>query len=123
MAQYEDRAYTLYPGTPYTLLTITIYSTTQVVQLTSLRPNADLFCALLRDSLKVELQRGQMKLVKPFTKTSFSEILVAQASDDEKEAAAARAEDANAAETMYTGGLGLKFKFPGDARKCVFLHV
>lgn len=60
-----------------------------------------------------------MKLVKPFSKTSFSEILLATASDDEKEAAAAREEDLRAAETMYTGGLGLKFKYPGDARKCV----
>lgn len=89
------------------------------MQLTSLRPNADLFCALLRDSLKVELQRGQMKLVKGFSKTCFSEILLATASEDEKEAAAAREEDLTAADTMYTGGLGLKFKFPGDARKYV----
>ena len=41
----------------------------QIVQLTSLRPTADLFCALLRDSLKLELERGQMKLVKSFAKT------------------------------------------------------
>ena len=64
-----------------------------------------------------------MKLVKPFSKTSFSEILVALTSEDEKEVAAAKAEDQTAAETMYTGGLGLKFKFPGDARKYVFVFT
>ena len=60
-----------------------------------------------------------MKLVKPFTRTSYSEFLVASASEDEKDAAAARLEDLTETELAYTGGLGLKFKFPGDARKCV----
>ncbi|KAH8104027.1 TBC-domain-containing protein [Cristinia sonorae] len=88
-----------------------------VVQLTALRPTADLFCALLRDSLKVELQRGQMKLVKGFTKTCYSEILVASASEDDKDPAAAKQEELTPEELVYTGGLGLKFKFPGDPRK------
>ena len=54
-------------------------------------------------------------------------MLVANASDstDEKgaEAAAAKAEEGAVAgtssESMYLGGLGLKFKFPGDPKKCV----
>ena len=95
------------------------------MQLTSLRPTADLFCSLLRDALKVELQKGNMKAVKGFVKMSYSEQLVANASDnsDEKAAAAeaAKAEDGSAAgtssESMYLGGLGLKFKFPGDPKK------
>lgn len=97
------------------------------MQLTSLRPTADLFCSLLRDALKVELQKGNMKTVKGFVKTCYSEMLVANASDstDEKsaEAAAAKAEEGAVAgtssESMYLGGLGLKFKFPGDPKKCV----
>ena len=97
------------------------------MQLTSLRPTADLFCSLLRDALKVELQKGNMKAVKGFVKTCYSELLVANASEvaDEKagEAAAAKAEDgstaATSSESMYLGGLGLKFKFPGDPKKWV----
>ena len=96
------------------------------MQLTSLRPTADLFCSLLRDALKVELQKGNMKTVKGFVKTCYSELLVANASEstDEKasDAAAAKAEESATAgtssESMYLGGLGLKFKFPGDPKKC-----
>ncbi|KAL1945053.1 hypothetical protein VTO73DRAFT_2673 [Trametes versicolor] len=100
-----------------------------VVQLTSLRPTADLFCSLLRDALKVELQKGKMKAVKPFIKTCYSELLVANASApenaEEKDGGGASKHAANedggpsspAADSMYLGGLGLKFKFPGDAKK------
>ncbi|KAI0741988.1 TBC-domain-containing protein [Daedaleopsis nitida] len=92
-----------------------------VVQLTSLRPTADLFCSLLRDALKVELQKGKMKAVKGFVKTCYSELLVANATapeqSDEKLAEAAKTEEMTAAESMYLGGLGLKFKFPGDPKK------
>lgn len=89
------------------------------MQLTSLRPTADLFCSLLRDSLKVELQRGQMKVVKGFVKTCYSEILVASTENEEKENAAGKVEEATIIEpeSMYLGGLGLKFKFPGDPKK------
>lgn len=88
------------------------------MQLTALRPTADLFCSLLRDALKAELNRGQMKAVKSFVQTCYSEVLVANAEEGEekeKEAAAAP----TSSESPYLGGLGLKFKFPGDARKCV----
>ena len=87
----------------------------QVVQLTSLRPTADLFCSLLRDALKAELNRGQMKAVKTFVQTCYSEILVVNTEEgDEKDGAAPKAD---ASESPYLGGLGLKFKFPGDPRK------
>lgn len=91
------------------------------MQLTSLRPTADLFCSLLRDALKVELQKGKMKAVKGFVKTCYSELLVANATapeqSDEKLAEATKTEEMTAAESMYLGGLGLKFKFPGDPKK------
>ncbi|KZT07569.1 TBC-domain-containing protein [Laetiporus sulphureus 93-53] len=90
-----------------------------VVQLTSLRPTADLFCSLLRDALKAELQQGRMKTVKNFVKTCYSEILIAAADNEEKGIDAVKAAEAAAADadSMYLGGLGLKFKFPGDPKK------
>lgn len=89
-----------------------------MIHITSLRPTADLFCSLLRDALKVELQRGRMKLVKPFVKTCYSEVLVSSAENEEKEAEAAKTDDNSAhSEAAYLGGLGLKFKFPGDPKK------
>lgn len=94
------------------------------MQLTSLRPTADLFCSLLRDALKVELQRGQMKLVKSFVKTCYSEVLVSTSSivgENEREDGSLINEDkdAESQDIAYHGGLGLKFKFPGDPKKCV----
>ncbi|KAJ7595834.1 rab-GTPase-TBC domain-containing protein [Mycena floridula] len=94
-----------------------------VVQLTSLRPTADLFCALLRDGLKIELQRGQMKTVKSFIKTCYSEALISTSSgvaDNEREDGSLISEEKDHAaprESTYHGGLGLKFKFPGDPKK------
>ncbi|KAK7033909.1 hypothetical protein VNI00_012533 [Paramarasmius palmivorus] len=84
-----------------------------IVQLTSLRPTADLFCSLLRDALKLELQRGMMKQVKGFVKTCYSEVLVTS-TETEKEAGE---EKDSAEESTYHGGLGLRFKFPGDPKK------
>lgn len=106
----------------------------QIVQLTALRPTADLFCALLRDALKSQLQRGQMKAMKAFVKTCYSEELLSAGADVEQEKAATDAgqspltdggagnEDASKAqdgEPKFHGGLGLKFKFPGDPKKYV----
>ncbi|KAH9933426.1 rab-GTPase-TBC domain-containing protein [Fomitopsis serialis] len=89
-----------------------------VIHITSLRPTADLFCSLLRDALKVELQRGRMKTVKPFVKVCYSEVLVASAESEEKEAEAAKTDDNSSInDSAYLGGLGLKFKFPGDPKK------
>ena len=85
--------------------------------MTSLRPTADLFCSLLRDGLKAELQRGQMKTVKSFVQTCYSEILVASEDWDEKDKDLKTKLDSSGTESMHLGGLGLKFKFPGDPRK------
>ena len=98
------------------------------MQLTSLRPTADLFCALLRDALKVELQKGQMKLVKGFVKTCYSEVLVSDSStagnNEREDGSLINSEgDGGAQETSYHGGLGLKFKFPGDPKKYVHLNL
>lgn len=70
----------------------------------------------------MELQRGHMKLVKSFVKSCYSEVLVSEASnarDNENEDGSLITEDVNAngQGTSYHGGLGLKFKFPGDAKK------
>jgi TBC1 domain family member 8/9 len=98
----------------------------QVVQLTALRPSADLFCALLRDALKAELQRGQMKAVKAFVRTCYSEALLATTSNvaaTEREDGSLIKADEPGGEAVtaegpaYLGGLGLRFKFPGDPKK------
>ena len=97
----------------------------KIVQLTSLRPTADLFCAVLRDALKVELEHGQMKLVKAFVKTCYSEVLVSSTStvaDIEREDGSLISEEkdnASPTESTYHGGLGFRFKFPGDPKKWV----
>ena len=91
-----------------------------------LRPTADLFCAYLRDALKKELQRGQMKAMKSFVRTCYSEYLIPASShvaDNEREDGSLIPgnEDGTltTGEKFFLGGLGLKFKFPGDAKKCV----
>ncbi|KAG1738928.1 rab-GTPase-TBC domain-containing protein [Suillus paluster] len=93
-----------------------------IVQLTSLRPTADLFCSLLREALKAELQRGQMKAVKGFVKTCYSEELVSPSgvADNEREDGSLitdAKEGCPPPETEFHGGLGLQFKFPGDPKK------
>ena len=71
----------------------------------------------------MELQKGHMKLVKGFVKTSYSELLVSNSTapdgmDEKAEAKAAeRAQEGSASDSMYLVGLGLKSKFPGDPKK------
>ncbi|KAJ3497556.1 hypothetical protein NLJ89_g10334 [Agrocybe chaxingu] len=106
----------------YALSLLTWHGMKIIVQLTSLRPTADLFCSLLRDALKVELQRGQMKLVKGFVKTCYSELLISETSnagDNEHEDGSLITDEKSGSrqEVSYHGGLGLKFKFPGDPKK------
>ena len=99
----------------------------QVIQLTALRPTADAFCKLLRDALKAQLDAGQMKYVKSFAKTLYSEALIAPSStvaDTEREDGSlleVTTEKGGKTEAKhdYHGGLGLTFKFPGDAKKWV----
>lgn len=63
-----------------------------------------------------------MKAVKGFVKTCYSELLVANATapdnGDEKAGDASKTDDTTG-DSMYLGGLGLKFKFPGDPKKWV----
>ncbi|CAG7851504.1 Putative GTPase-activating protein AN11010 [Serendipita indica DSM 11827] len=93
------------------------------IQLTALRSTADAFCANLRDALKIQLDLGRMKQVKQFVKTCYSEVLIPVSNpeaDNEREDGSIMTEggDGNAlAKTTYHGGLGLTFKFPGDAKK------
>ncbi|KAJ2923599.1 hypothetical protein H1R20_g13497, partial [Candolleomyces eurysporus] len=104
----------------YALSLLTWHGLKLVVQLTSLRPTADLFCSLLKDALKIELQKGQMKLVKTFVKTCYSEVLVngsSSAPENEREDGSLDDQVPNSEEIAYHGGLGLKFKFPGDPKK------
>lgn len=59
-----------------------------------------------------------MKSVKGFVKTCYSEVLVSGSAftpSDEKDEHSA----SEASESSYHGGLGLRFKFPGDPKKCV----
>jgi hypothetical protein len=69
--------------------------------------------------LKIELQKGQMKAVKGFTKTCFSESLIADPLVVDGEEGDAAKED----HVSYQGGLGLKYKFPGDPKKYVRLLI
>ncbi|KAG6894089.1 hypothetical protein C0992_007546 [Termitomyces sp. T32_za158] len=74
-------------------------------------------------------RRGQMKLVKQFVKTCYSETLVSDSSsvaDNEREDGRLISEEKDNAtprETTYHGGLGLRFKFPGDPKKEVTQHI
>jgi hypothetical protein len=83
------------------------------------------FCTLLLDALKIELQKGQMKAVKTFVKRCYSEALISTSSnvaDNEREDGSLISEETDGAparEHLYHGGLGLRFKFPGDPKKCV----
>lgn len=104
----------------------------QVVQLTSLRSAADTFSALLRDTLKQELDRGQMRAVKPFARTLYSEVIIPVGSnvaiDKEREDGSIikdpdAPEDSDAIQGEYLGGLGFTFKFPGDAKKYASLPI
>ncbi|KAJ6568400.1 rab-GTPase-TBC domain-containing protein [Mycena vulgaris] len=100
----------------YALSLSTWHGAKIIVQLTSLRPTADLFCSLLRDALKIELQRGQMRAVKGFVKTCYSEALVSTTShvaDNEREDGSLISEEKDdpvPRESTYHGGLGLKYK-------------
>ncbi|EJU03585.1 TBC-domain-containing protein [Dacryopinax primogenitus] len=93
------------------------------VQLTSLRPTADSFCAQLRDALKAQLP--QMKKLRPFIRVCYSEHLIKQdgeeyidAEDDVKDGLEDGVDETiKEAQTEFLGGLGLTFKFPGDPKK------
>ncbi|GAA5832894.1 hypothetical protein JCM11251_000520 [Rhodosporidiobolus azoricus] len=110
-----------------------------VVQLNSLRPTNDQFCANLRVRLKAALPL--MKSLKPFANTFFSEWFLSP--EREQEEMYKKADDAKVGELIsfddkgkgrevdddepwntewgidagFHAGLGMIFKFPGDPRK------
>ncbi|CAE6364637.1 unnamed protein product [Rhizoctonia solani] len=95
-----------------------------IVQLTSLRPTADAFCNHLRDALKVQLQSGQMKTLKTFVKTCYSESALLSSStfaeNEREDGSFITNEERGAGDEptpQFLGGLGLIHKFPGDAKK------
>lgn len=96
-----------------------------VVQITSLRPTADQFSSMLLTALRAQLQQGSMKLLKPFVKTLYSEVLIppsSSAMDKEREDGSIIKdpdfpEGSEVIHGDYHGGLGFEFKFPGDAKK------
>ena len=87
-----------------------------------------MFCTYLREALKTQLQRGQMKAMKSFVKTCYSEELLSAGAGTTAEIEQEKAgpdpstsPPANEKSTgdgpTFHGGLGLKFKFPGDPKK------
>jgi hypothetical protein len=61
-----------------------------------------------------------MKMVKPFVKTCYSEALASTSSsigDNEREDGILISEGSSLEGVTYLGGLGLRFKFPGDPKK------
>jgi hypothetical protein len=83
----------------------------------------------LRDALKLELQQGHMKLAKPFVKTCYSEALVSDSSavaenEHEDGSLINNVPTGSAGQDItYHGGLGLRFKFPGDPKKSVAVGI
>lgn len=108
-----------------------------IVQLNSLRPTNDQFCANLRIRLKASLPL--MKALKPFAATFFSEYFLSTERDDETNGKAGeddkvgelisfddkgKGKETEEAWTTEWGtqagfhtGLGMIYKFPGDPRK------
>lgn len=69
-----------------------------------------------------------MKAMKAFVKTCYSDALLSAgsstlAANEREDGSLIKETDANEenAETFH-GGLGLKFRFPGDSKKCVNLR-
>lgn len=119
-------------------LSITVWHGMQLVfQLNALRPSCEGFCNAMRDRLRAHL--GEMKQLKPFLATCYSETLLQGASDTHVSAKGKHREDvqegmgaATSSEPsssltppsappdetpMYQIGLGASFGFPGDPKK------
>lgn len=71
-----------------------------------------------------------MKLVKAFVKSCYSEGLISESSnarenENEDGSLITEDKDGNATEQdiSYHGGLGLKYKFPGDSKKLVITRL
>ncbi|GAA6062763.1 hypothetical protein JCM10212_005559 [Sporobolomyces blumeae] len=112
-----------------------------IVQLNSLRPTNDAFCANLRIRLKASLP--MMKSLKPFSHTFFSEWYLSPERHEEDDKRKRKAEDDKVGELIsfddkgkgketdsddewttewgteagFHAGLGMVFRYPGDPRK------
>jgi hypothetical protein len=92
-----------------------------------MRSTAEAFCDALREGLKAQLALGQMKYLKVFARTLFSEALTSSNKADtvldegssREKVATADLVDLEEPELPgdYLRGLGAEFKFPGDPKK------
>lgn len=90
-------------------LSVSVWHGMQLVfQLNALRPSCEGFCNALRDLLRAHL--GDMKQLRPFLDTCYSESLLRLGDEDAK---GKHREDA----VPYEMGLGETFGFPGDPKK------
>ena len=90
-------------------LSVSVWHGMQLVfQLNALRPSCEGFCNALRDLLRAHL--GDMKQLRPFLDTCYSESLLRLGDEDSK---GKHREDA----VPYEMGLGETFGFPGDPKK------
>jgi hypothetical protein len=76
-----------------------------------------MFCAHLRDALKIELQKGNMKSMKSFVQTCFTEHLLSSSENAEKVGEDVSNSEGKPQDASYLFGLGATYKFPGDAKK------
>lgn len=104
-------------------LSITLcHSERIVLQINGMKTLCEQFCERLKVNLRSQV--GSMKALKPFLASCWSERLLLAEKErgrgDDKEVSAARDKSparAFIANEPYVGGLGLTFKFPGDAKK------
>ncbi|KAI7943664.1 hypothetical protein MJO28_011192 [Puccinia striiformis f. sp. tritici] len=85
-----------------------------VLQLNGLKPSCESFCAKLRSQLKATVP--EMKILKPFVSTFYSEHLLSSTGGGEDEAAATHTTGQGIGSGYHTG-LGSQFRYPGDPRK------
>lgn len=101
-------------------LSITVWHGMQLIfQLNALRPTCEVFCTALRDRLRAHL--GEMKQLRPFFDTCYSEALLLDESVEAPGKGKDRAEEEETnlsdAPQSYHMGLGATFGFPGDPKK------
>jgi len=98
-------------------LSITLWHGLQLVfQLNALRPSCEGFCNAMRDRLRAHL--GEMKQLKPFLDSCYSEALLKEAKEENQEKITEDDAESNTENPpSYLMGLGSTFGFPGDPRK------
>ncbi|MBW0492038.1 hypothetical protein O181_031753 [Austropuccinia psidii MF-1] len=81
-----------------------------ILQLNGLKPSCESFCAHLKAQLKATVP--EMKSLKPFVSTFYSEHLLSASGEDEGTYTTAEGTG-----TGYHAGLGAQFRYPGDPKK------